>query len=241
MFKSLMSKRILAYFIDVMIVTLIANMVASLDILNPYLDKQNELIAEYNKDIINYYDENGKLYMEKLANSDFLEEYTYNTAYYGVYSSIITVTITFLYFVVFQYYNKGKTIGKAILDIVVKDKNNKNVKFSQMLIRGVIINGILTSILSIILVLKLNMSQYIIVDNVLFIINIGILISCVILAMFRKDKRLLHDLIAGTKVEFSFKDNDKNNIEENKKIQKENVRKAKIKERKRKSENSSSK
>ncbi len=241
MFKSLMSKRILAYFIDVMIVTLIANMFASLDILNPYLDKQNELIAEYNKDIINYYDENGKLYMEKLANSDFLEEYTYNTSYYGVYSSIITVTITFLYFVVFQYYNKGKTIGKSILDIVVKDKNNKNVKFSQMLIRGVIINGILTSILSIILVLKLNMSQYIIVDNVLFIINIGILISCVILAMFRKDKRLLHDLIAGTKVEFSFKDNDKNNIEENKKIQKENVRKAKIKERKRKSENSSSK
>lgn len=198
MFKSITSKRILAYIVDIFIVTLISSMFAGIEFLNPYLEKQNEVTIEYNEKFEEYISQTEDI--NELSNSEFMTDYTYDVSYYGVYTSIITLIVTILYFVVFQYYNEGKTIGKALFDIIVVDKNIKRVKINHLLIRSLIIHSIITNIILIISIFLLKKDAFLVISNIIGIIEIGIVIICIIMIMFRKDKRLIHDLLAGTKV-----------------------------------------
>lgn len=198
MFKSITSKRILAYIVDIFIVTLISSMFAGIEFLNPYLEKQNEVTIEYNEKLEEYISQIEDI--NELSNSEFMTDYTYDVSYYGVYTSIITLIVTILYFVVFQYYNEGKTIGKALFDIIVVDKNIKRVKINHLLIRSLIIHSIITNTILIISIFLLKKDAFLVISNIIGIIEMGIIIICIIMIMFRKDKRLIHDLLAGTKV-----------------------------------------
>lgn len=198
MFKSITSKRILAYIVDIFIVTLISSMFAGIEFLNPYLEKQNEVTIEYNEKFEEYISQTEDI--NELSNSEFMTDYTYDVSYYGVYTSIITLIVTILYFVVFQYYNEGKTIGKALFDIIVVDKNIKRVKINHLLIRSLIIHSIITNTILIISIFLLKKDAFLVISNIIGIIEMGIIIICIIMIMFRKDKRLIHDLLAGTKV-----------------------------------------
>ena len=198
MFKSITSKRILAYIVDIFIVTLISSMFAGIEFLNPYLEKQNEVTIEYNEKLEEYISQTEDI--NELSNSEFMTDYTYDVSYYGVYTSIITLIVTILYFVVFQYYNEGKTIGKALFDIIVVDKNIKRVKINHLLIRSLIIHSIITNTILIISIFLLKKDAFLVISNIIGIIEMGIIIICIIMIMFREDKRLIHDLLAGTKV-----------------------------------------
>lgn len=198
MFKSITTKRILAYIVDIFIVTLISSMFAGIEFLNPYLEKQNEVTIEYNEKLEEYISQTEDI--NELSNSEFMTDYTYDVSYYGVYTSIITLIVTILYFVVFQYYNEGKTIGKALFDIIVVDKNIKRVKINHLLIRSLIIHSIITNTILIISIFLLKKDAFLVISNIIGIIEMGIIIICIIMIMFRKDKRLIHDLLAGTKV-----------------------------------------
>lgn len=198
MFKSITSKRILAYIVDIFIVTLISSMFAGIEFLNPYLEKQNEVTIEYNEKLEEYISQTEDI--KDLSNSEFMTDYTYDVSYYGVYTSIITLIVTILYFVVFQYYNEGKTIGKALFDIIVVDKNIKRVKINHLLIRSLIIHSIITNTILIISIFLLKKDAFLVISNIIGIIEMGIIIICIIMIMFREDKRLIHDLLAGTKV-----------------------------------------
>lgn len=198
MFKSITTKRILAYIVDIFIVTLISSMFAGIEFLNPYLEKQNEVTIEYNEKLEEYISQTEDI--KDLSNSEFMTDYTYDVSYYGVYTSIITLIVTILYFVVFQYYNEGKTIGKALFDIIVVDKNIKRVKINHLLIRSLIIHSIITNTILIISIFLLKKDAFLVISNIIGIIEMGIIIICIIMIMFREDKRLIHDLLAGTKV-----------------------------------------
>lgn len=198
MFKSITSKRILAYIVDIFIVTLISSMFAGIEFLNPYLEKQNEVTIEYNEKLEEYISQTEDI--KDLSNSEFMTDYTYDVSYYGVYTSIITLIVTILYFVVFQYYNEGKTIGKALFDIIVVDKNIKRVKINHLLIRSLIIHSIITNTILIISIFLLKKDAFLVISNIIGIIEMAIIIICIIMIMFREDKRLIHDLLAGTKV-----------------------------------------
>lgn len=200
MFKSVSFRRILAYLIDIMLVSLISSMFASIELLNPYLNKQQEIANEYTEKVNDFINDDSQIDINEFTSSDFMKEYTYEISYYSIYESIISVVFTILYFVVFQYYNNGKTVGKALFDIVVIDKDRKKASIKQLLLRSLIIHSLLTSIISIIGIYTLNKESYLTLSYIIAFIEMGIMIACIILLIFREDKRLVHDLFAGTKV-----------------------------------------
>ena len=64
-------------------------------------------------------------------------------------SSVIVLTaslvVTIAYFVVFQYLNKGQTLGKKLLKIKVKEKG-ENPSLKSIIIRTVMINNIFSTV-----------------------------------------------------------------------------------------------
>ena len=113
--------------------------------------------------------------------------------------NISSIVVTFLYFVVFQFYTKGYTGGKKLLNIKVESTNGE-LKLYQLLIRSLIINGIITSTLTVILLFTLNKASYINVQMYVELLNMGLLFVSFGMMLYRKDGRGLHDLLGGTKV-----------------------------------------
>ena len=200
MFKNVNFRRVLAYLLDIMLVSIISSMFASIELLNPYLNKQQEITSEYNEKINDYMNDENQIDINEFTSSDFMKDYTYDFSHYSMYESIISLVFTILYFVVFQYYNNGKTVGKALFDIVVVDKEKKKVSIKQLLLRSLVIHSLLTSIISLIGIITLNKESYLTLSYIIAFVEMGIMIACIILFIFREDKRLVHDLFAGTRV-----------------------------------------
>lgn len=198
MFKSVTSKRIIAYLIDIFIVALITSMFASLEFLNPNMKKINEIQNEYAETLTNKAQQTAT--PSDILDTDELINLSYDISYYGVYQSAIAVVVAFAYFVVFQYFNKGQTIGKALLDIIVVTKDNKKVSCMNIFLRSIIINNILSDTMLIIAIRLMAKKSFLTFNSIISIITTGILVVSIILLLFRNDNRLVHDLFAGTKV-----------------------------------------
>lgn len=213
-------KRIGAYFIDVIIVSIIISLFTSISYLNPNTSK----IKEYNDKM----DEKVKEIL-KADNMDYeavyneLEEDKYQIDFLSVHSSVIELVVLFLYFSIFQFYNNGQTIGKKLLHIQVVANNKEKLRLSHTIIRSAFLNSILILSLSIIAVLYLNKGIYVKTSTILDIIDFGITIACIIMVLKREDGMGLHDVLAGTRV-LACEDVDT--------FMKDNVKEAKVSEKK---------
>lgn len=199
-------KRVIAYIVDFIIVLFIASLFSNIDVVNPYVDEYNDMAEKYItslgidtleetediNDIINV--------TTMLENETLLEEMTYKTSYYGVYVNIIAIVISLLYFVVFQYFNNGKTIGKAIFGIKVVTEDMEKPNITSFLIRCLIINNILADTINVVLVRTTSQAVYMEYSNVVELIGYGLILASFLLMVFRSDARGLHDLLAGTVV-----------------------------------------
>ncbi len=146
--------RLTAYIIDVIIISLITSIIfTSIPTNNKELEKQLSSLQD-----------------EVLSNNITYEEFVdeYQDLYYKnkkdtMTQSAITLTITIAYFVIFQYMNKGQTIGKKILHLRVVDNNTeKPLSIFKGLIRSLLIWNILSGTLGIVLIYILNKESYII-------------------------------------------------------------------------------
>lgn len=192
--KSPTFKRVLAYAIDFLLVMLISSLFSKIELLNPTMDEYSKMYDEYVK------------YTEKLdsvdLNSQELVDMNYQLSKSGIYISIINIVVTFLYFSIFQYFNKGQTIGKKLCKVKVTSINNEVPKFYQILLRTLIINSIFISTLLILSLCILSKSAYNTCSQVLQVVDMILVFSSIIMILFRKDGRGLHDLVANTKVVF---------------------------------------
>jgi len=194
--KKLTSRRVFAYVIDSIIVLLITGLFSNIYILNPTIDEYNEKYIEYDT----YIQETLKTNPLSIVSDEYISELSYDISKLGVNISIITLVVTFLYFTVFQYSTKGKTIGKLLFGIEVVSKDNKKVKFSQLLIRSLFINSIATSTILIVIIMLSNRTVYNSYNSAIQSIDFGIIITCYLMMIIRKDGLGLHDIIAGTNV-----------------------------------------
>ena len=194
--KKLTSRRVFAYVIDSIIVLLITGLFSNIYILNPTIDEYNEKYIEYDT----YIQETLKTNPLSIVSDEYISELSYDISKLGVNISIITLVVTFLYFTVFQYSTGGKTIGKLLFGIEVVSKNNKKVKFSQLLIRSLFINSIATSTILIVIIMLSNRTVYNSYNSAIQSIDLGIIITCYLMMIIRKDGLGLHDIIAGTNV-----------------------------------------
>lgn len=184
--------RLTAYIIDVIIISLITSIIfTSIPTNNKELEKQLSSLQD-----------------EVLSNSITYEEFVdeYQDLYYKnkkdtMTQSAITLTITIAYFVIFQYMNKGQTIGKKILHLRVVDNNTeKPLSIFKGLIRSLLIWNILSGTLGIVLIYILNKESYITSYLIISSIESIFIFITAMFTLYRKDNRGLHDIIINSKV-----------------------------------------
>ena len=116
-----------------------------------------------------------------------------------IYMSV-NVALYIAYFVVFQYMLKGQTLGKKVLKLKVVTNEDGNVTIWQMIIRYLFILSIFSGIMDILLVFLLKEYSYMITYVLLSLGELVFVFASMMFILYRKDKRGLHDVMAGTKV-----------------------------------------
>ena len=204
-------KRFFAYIVDFVIVLLIAGMFSEIDFINPYLEEYENTTNQYyellKSEVIDVNSTN-----ETIVNSDLdnnLNVLAYNLSYYGYYILVITLVVKVLYYVVFTYYNDGKTIGKALFKIKVKKTTNNKLKMTDLLVRSAVGYEMIFELINIILLKLCTMNTYLSTNKIVNSLDSAVMMVIVVMILFRKDNRGLHDIISGTKV-ININEGDKN-------------------------------
>lgn len=187
-------QRLGAYIIDYIFILLLITLLGQIRFLNPTFDEYYKTYDESMEMINNTNEED----IFKLLESEEYSLANYNLAKYSVSISIISIIVYLGYFVGFQKWNKNQTLGKKLFNIEVASIENTDVKWWQILLREIIIYNLIAEILYVILILFLNVNSYFMISNIILAISSLISLINVILILFRKDGRGLHDLLAKT-------------------------------------------
>ena len=184
--------RLTAYIIDVIIISLITSIIfTSIPTNNKELEKQLSSLQD-------------EVLSNNITYEEFIDEYQdlyYKNKKDTMTQSAITLTITIAYFVIFQYMNKGQTIGKKILHLRVVDNNTeKPLSIFKGLIRSLLIWNILSGTLGIALIYILNKESYITSYLIISSIESIFIFITAMFTLYRKDNRGLHDIIINSKV-----------------------------------------
>ena len=115
---------------------------------------------------------------------------------------IIYLITTIFYFVFFNYYTNGETLGKKIfhLKIVNNKDNNKKVSILSYIIRAIFLYQPIYYIIKLICVMTLNGNDYYSVTSIVYDIQYYLQFIIILTVMIKMDGRGLHDLLAGTRV-----------------------------------------
>ena len=185
-------KRLFAYFIDILILNVILSLVS---MFIPTSENIINLNNEFNNINNSYID--GTLdiitYVNRYANI------SYNMDKELFLANLLGVVISICYFVVYPLYNKGQSIGKKILGLRIVSEENK-ITANGLIFRYLLMDGIGTSIISMCLIFILKDLSYVISVSVLSFLQFVVVISSIFMVLYRRDKKSLPDLIAGTKV-----------------------------------------
>lgn len=191
--KALFIQRVLAFFIDAILVAFVAASIAY-----PFVDLDS--IDKLNKEM--------NTIMESYVNNE-INEKTYLTEYASISYQLarkngtlnfITLFIEILYFVVFQLYNKGQTFGKKLLNIKVVSFDEQELSMNQLIYRSLIINSILHGFILFAFTIFANQYTYFYGLLIMDIIQYFVLLISGLMIMFSKSKRGIHDLVSRTEV-----------------------------------------
>lgn len=186
-------QRLVAYIIDAIIITIIISLIASPFINSDAIQKINNDLLE----LVNQLQNNELNYLTYVKEVSVLE---LQLAKLNGVTTIITLFVSILYFIVFQIYNGGQTIGKKILNIKVIS-NNGELTMNQMIVRSLLINTILLNMILLIAITFISdPMQYLYIFGSFESIQYLFVIVTVLMVMFRKDHVSLHDLITNTRV-----------------------------------------
>ena len=186
-------KRIIAFVIDIVIVSLVVSLINLLP-LDPYKDKYKDTYEKYNEVVKKSSEDGSHDYKDEIIELNY-EVYKYRT-----YSSMFSATALILYFGVLPLVMNGQTLGKKIMKLRVVSNNEKKLNFWKYLIRIVILNNIWLSLINVGAVYVVSGVKFYYVTYVISMLSSLIYMLNLIMVMFRKDNRGLHDMVAGTKV-----------------------------------------
>lgn len=181
-------KRLVAYTIDMFIVGLVISIISyNFDTtrLEKLSDKSIKLMNSFT---------NGDISSDKyfFEYADIL--YKVNKA--NVNSNLLGLVIYVGYFVLFQFFNGGATIGKKLLKIKVVSQGGGEVSLWQMIVRTSIINGIVPLALSLILVFTTKGVVFLTLSSVVGLFENIFVIICVFMLLYKSDCLALHDIMS---------------------------------------------
>lgn len=152
--------------------------------------KCNKIVDEYNS-----YDVTDEDYANMVRKYNRILEKN-SVLYY-----VLTIILSFLYFVFFQGFTGGQTLGKKFMRVKVVSKDlEKDVSYKQLFFRTLFLNSIVYSILMLIGAYVLNDIIFTAFANILTLIDTLVLGILITTSCFNKDRRGLHDTLLGTRV-----------------------------------------
>lgn len=186
------SKRLLAFIIDMIILG-----IASSILTFPFAtDNYKKLTEESTQVLEDYFDKKitPEIYISRSSDISF------DLSKEMGLKTIITIGIYILYFIVYQFYNNGKTIGKKFMRIKIVSGNEKELSMNQIAVRSLIINSILVDLITLAITIFGTKDVYFLTSMIMQVIDMILMFIIVIMVLSRKDKRGLHDIITNTKV-----------------------------------------
>ncbi len=191
--KAMFSQRILAFLIDLVLISVITSFIT---VFVPVNDTATKLYEEQNKVLEGYVE--GTVSMEEYVNQ--MVDLSYDISKQTVIVSIVTIVISLLYYVVYPCYNNGQTLGKKLMKIKIKKIDESDLSMNDLLIRGMVNNSILVNIVNVIFVLFLSKNIFLSASSLVSVIQYLVLIISLIMIAFTRNARGLHDLAAKTEV-----------------------------------------
>lgn len=183
-------KRIFAYMIDYFIILLVLSFItANINVGSDITEKVNNLTNEY---------KNGNITIEEY-NEEVLP-LNYELTKRKLPVNVITCVIIIGYYIVFAYFNKGQTLGKKLCKIRVVNDKGERASIWNILIRSLFIYGIITTLYSLISINFLDIESFNYSVSVVSVIESLFIVISLLMMLYKKDGRGLHDIIAKTKV-----------------------------------------
>lgn len=191
--KPYIYKRVIAYFIDMLLITFISVILVNYVVKNEnYMESSNKLMDLINQTV------SGNISQEEY-NSQY-NNLSYEMNKESVDVTIIMCAVSVVYYVIIAYCADGQTLGKKIMRIKIVSNNGKNLHINNYLIRSLLINNILLDIISSALIIFLSKANYITYYSKVSSVFSLFLMTTLVLMFFSNNGRGLHDIIANTKI-----------------------------------------
>lgn len=192
--KAYFFPRLMAYIIDFAIVTLLLSFIL---VFLPANENYTAYLEEYEQIQINYLE--GKTSSDEYVNQSV--EVVRDLDYSNVMTSIVGVVVFILYFVVFQFYNNGQTLGKKLMGVrVVSATGDEKVSMNQYVLRSLLVNSLVCNILLIGMVLFMSRDVYYYTKFIVEGIQTLLIIVSAFMVIYSASGRGLHDKMAETRV-----------------------------------------
>lgn len=190
--KALFIQRFIAYCIDIIIVSFVISIVAlpfyNEKEMSKYEEKSNELVEKYTTN---------KISVEKFVFESV--NVSYQMARSNGIISLVTIIFEILYFVVYQLYNGGQTLGKKLMKIKIVSTKGE-LTTNQVMFRALIINSIMLELISFGFMLFSSKEVYFFGVGIFDVIQSIVIIVSALLIMYTKKSRGIHDLVTHTEV-----------------------------------------
>ncbi len=185
-------KRLFAYIIDMLLIGILVTIICSA------LPNKNESIEKELKELSTEFME------KKIDNDEYISKYKdlmYQNNKNEKVPLGVNAVLVLAYFVIFQYMNKGQTLGKKALNLrVVDNETKKEVSILRGLLRSILPLNILSSFIGVVLIKLLTKNTYIDLYLGTNIFETVFIFITLFLILYKKDGRGLHDMMANTMV-----------------------------------------
>ena len=203
-------KRLIAYFIDLLIISFLVTLLAKVNFINPMHNKYEKAVkkyVEYNEKVQEELEQGKNIDASDLINKEYID-IVYHIDYYGA-SYLITEIIVFIcYFTILPFFNHGQTFGKEFMKIKLVNHDENKLPFWKYLLRvlllpvyaNIFLYTSLKSVIQVILVFALKPTYYFYGNSTLVIIFFIYCYADIIFGIFNKNNLALHDKLLKTKV-----------------------------------------
>jgi len=184
--------RILAYIVDMFIITIILTLLSSFI---PERKNYENLLKEAENNAQLFVDM--EIDMQTFINKE--AEIQHDIDKENMMFNIMQAMVIIGYFIILPMCYNGKTIGKKLCKIKIVSDSDE-LSYNSLIIRSIFINGLGYLLLSMALVYILPSMAYFIATTIIGSIESILLIISLVMMIRREDHKTVHDLISGTKV-----------------------------------------
>lgn len=186
-------KRVIAYLIDFIIVTLLATVISMIFIRNDDYQVKTEQLMDLTR----------KYTTNEITREEYtkqFDEMNYYLTKDGVGTTVINFSVAIIYYVILCYLCHGITLGKYIMKLRIVGANNKELNVGNYFIRSLFVNMTLSNLISILFVYTMSKDTFVSIYPKVSSVLTLFLLATILFIMYRNDGRGLHDLIANTMI-----------------------------------------